>query len=58
MQASGGEIWVQTPESCISPDMPNAALATGAVSMQGTPAQLAQALSSRYSQSHSAAASS
>lgn len=56
MQACGGEIWVQTPASCVSPDMPNAALATGIVSKQGTPAQLAQALSSRYSQSHNGAA--
>jgi chemosensory pili system protein ChpB (putative protein-glutamate methylesterase) len=51
VQASGGEVWVQTPASCVSPDMPNAALATGAVSRQGTPTELAQALSSRYSHS-------
>lgn len=50
MQAHDGEIWVQTPDSCVSPDMPNAALATGAVSVQGAPAQLAQAMNSRYSQ--------
>ena len=50
MQANGGEIWVQSPESCVSPDMPNAALATGSVSVRGTPAQLAQAMNSRYSQ--------
>ena len=50
VQAHGGEVWVQTPASCVSPDMPLAALATGAVGMQGTPAELAQALNSRYSQ--------
>ena len=50
VQASGGEVWAQTPASCVSPDMPEAAIATGTVSMQGTPVQLAQALNSRYSQ--------
>jgi chemosensory pili system protein ChpB (putative protein-glutamate methylesterase) len=50
MQAHGGEIWVQTPQSCVSPDMPNAALATGVVRVQGNPKQLAQAMNSRYSQ--------
>lgn len=50
VQVCGGEIWAQTPASCVSPDMPNAALATGAVSLQGTPRELARALSSRYSQ--------
>lgn len=49
IQANGGEVWVQTPSSCVSPDMPNAALATGLVSMQGTPTQLAQAMNTRYS---------
>ncbi|HET8711913.1 MAG TPA: chemotaxis protein CheB [Spongiibacteraceae bacterium] len=50
MQANDGEIWVQSPASCVSPDMPNAALATGKVSVQGSPAQLAQVMNSRYSQ--------
>lgn len=49
VQAHGGEVWVQRPDCCVSADMPNAALATGGVSLQGTPAQLAQALNSRYS---------
>ncbi|MDB6063423.1 MAG: hypothetical protein JWM78_3526 [Verrucomicrobiaceae bacterium] len=49
MQSCGGDIWVQTPSSCVSPDMPNAALATGAVTRQGTPRELALALSNRYS---------
>jgi chemosensory pili system protein ChpB (putative protein-glutamate methylesterase) len=48
LQACGGEVWVQSPDCCLSPDMPQAALATGAVTRQGTPEQLAQALSSRY----------
>jgi chemosensory pili system protein ChpB (putative protein-glutamate methylesterase) len=43
-KACGGTVWAQTPDSCISPDMPNAAISTGCVSKQGTPEQLAQAL--------------
>jgi chemosensory pili system protein ChpB (putative protein-glutamate methylesterase) len=54
LQASGGAVWVQRPDCCVSPDMPNAALATGAVDFQGTPEQLAQALSARYSQTPAA----
>jgi chemosensory pili system protein ChpB (putative protein-glutamate methylesterase) len=50
VQANGGEIWAQTPASCVSPDMPQAALATGTVTVQGTPEQLAQAMNNRYSQ--------
>lgn len=46
--ACGSTVWVQTPESCLSPDMPNAALATGSVSFQGTPEELAQALGKFY----------
>jgi len=48
VQALGGKVWVQKPDTCISVDMPNAALATGAVSRQGTPAELAQALNALY----------
>ena len=44
-KACGASIWVQTPESCVSPDMPEAALKTECVSQQGTPEQLADALS-------------
>jgi chemosensory pili system protein ChpB (putative protein-glutamate methylesterase) len=44
-KACGGTIWVQSPDSCLSPSMPHAALATGCVSYQGTPEQLAQHLS-------------
>lgn len=48
VRGNGGLVWAQTPESCISPDMPNAALATGAVSLSGTPEQLAHALGALY----------
>jgi len=47
-QAGGGLVWVQSPDSCVSPDMPNAALATGAVSRQGDPEQLARELAGIY----------
>lgn len=47
-QACGGEVWVQSPESCVSPDMPNAALATGGVGRRGTPEQLARELNRLY----------
>jgi chemosensory pili system protein ChpB (putative protein-glutamate methylesterase) len=48
-QTHGSEVWVQSPASCASPEMPNAALATGIVSRQGTPVELANALNTRYS---------
>lgn len=48
VRAAGGSVWVQTPDSCISPDMPNAALATGMVSYRGTPAELALAFGERF----------
>lgn len=48
VRAVGGSVWVQTPDSCISPDMPNAALATGTVSRRGTPTDLALALGDMY----------
>ncbi|MET0377974.1 MAG: chemotaxis protein CheB [Spongiibacteraceae bacterium] len=48
VRAVGGSIWVQTPDSCTSPDMPNAALATGTVSRRGTPTELAQAFGELY----------
>lgn len=43
-KACGSTVWVQSPASCLSDDMPNAALRTGAVSFQGTPRELALAL--------------
>lgn len=48
VRAVGGGVWVQTPDSCVSPDMPNAALATGTVSRRGTPADLALAFADLY----------
>lgn len=42
--ACGSRVWVQTPASCMSDDMPNAALKTGSVSFQGTPEELAREL--------------
>lgn len=48
-QSQGSAVWVQSPASCACPEMPNAALATGAVEFAGTPAELAQALNNRYS---------
>ncbi|MFA7554549.1 MAG: chemotaxis protein CheB [Spongiibacteraceae bacterium] len=43
-KASGGTVWAQSPDSCLSPGMPNAAINTGCVSFQGAPEQLAAAL--------------
>ncbi len=40
-KACGSKVWVQAPETCLSADMPNAALSTGCVSFQGSPEQLA-----------------
>lgn len=48
VHAAGGAVWVQTPENCISPDMPDAALATGTVRRRGTPVELAQAFAELY----------
>ena len=48
-KACGGTVWAQTPDSCLSPDMPNAAISTGCVSKQGTPEQLAAALAEQLS---------
>ena len=48
IKASGGKVWAQSPETCVSPDMPNAAIATGCVTEQGSPKQLAQALTALY----------
>lgn len=47
--SQGSEVWAQSPANCVCPEMPNAALATGTVGRQGTPAELAEALNNRYS---------
>lgn len=44
----GGQVWVQSPESCTSSSMPDAVLATGAVNGSGTPTELADQLAARY----------
>lgn len=41
IKQQGGQVWAQTPESCTSSSMPEAALATGCVSYCGTPKELA-----------------
>lgn len=41
----GGRVWAQTPDSCTSASMPDAALATGTVETTGTPVELANSLS-------------
>lgn len=41
---AGGPVWVQAADSCACDSMPNCAKATGAVSREGTPEQLASHL--------------
>ncbi len=48
VKALGGTVWAQSPQSCASDTMPRAAMGTGAVSISGSPQQLAAALASRY----------
>lgn len=48
LHQQGGTIWAQTPDSSTSDSMPQAAIATGFVSLTGTPEQLAQALAARF----------
>ncbi|MDQ2076571.1 chemotaxis protein CheB [Marinimicrobium sp. ABcell2] len=48
LKQRGGRIWVQSPDSCTSSSMPDMALATGCVSYNGTPEQLAQQLTVQY----------
>jgi chemosensory pili system protein ChpB (putative protein-glutamate methylesterase) len=43
-RACGATVWAQTPESCVSDEMPQAVIDTGFASKQGTPEQLAAAL--------------
>lgn len=47
----GGQVWVQSPDSCASSSMPDSVLATGCVSYTGTPQQLAQHLAEHCRQS-------
>lgn len=43
----GGQVWTQSPETCVSATMPEAANSTGVVSVSGSPRELASTLSSR-----------
>ncbi len=40
----GGKVWAQAPEDCTSDSMPRSAIATGCVSLTGTPEAMAKAL--------------
>jgi len=44
IKLQGGKVWAQTPSDCTSDSMPTSAIATGCVSLTGTPEALAQAL--------------
>ncbi len=46
----GGQVWAQSPASCASSSMPDAALATGCVSFTGSPKHLAQHLAEHCQQ--------
>ena len=48
LKSSGGTLWVQSPDSCISSIMPQAVCDTGVVDKQADPAKLARALVDRY----------
>jgi chemosensory pili system protein ChpB (putative protein-glutamate methylesterase) len=51
IKQQGGQVWVQTPSSCASSSMPDAALAAGGVSFSGTSEELAHQLT-RYMNQH------
>jgi chemosensory pili system protein ChpB (putative protein-glutamate methylesterase) len=51
-KSCGATVWAQSPESCLSADMPNAAISTGCVTYQGNPEQLASALVQHLAASH------
>ena len=51
IKQQGGQVWVQTPASCTSSSMPEAALATNCVGFSGTPQELAQQLA-RFSRQY------
>ncbi len=44
IKQKGGRVWVQSPDTCISPSMPEAALVTGCVDYQGSAEGLARHL--------------
>jgi chemosensory pili system protein ChpB (putative protein-glutamate methylesterase) len=57
MRESGGEVWAQDPATCVCSSMPDAALATGTVSLTGSPRALAQALMQRFAREYVVGAS-
>jgi chemosensory pili system protein ChpB (putative protein-glutamate methylesterase) len=50
LKQQGGQVWAQTPASCTSSSMPEAALATGCVNFTGTPTELAHHLTQHLNQ--------
>ena len=42
MKHSGGQVWAQSPDSCMIDSMPTSALKTGCITVQGTPKELAK----------------
>jgi chemosensory pili system protein ChpB (putative protein-glutamate methylesterase) len=50
MARKGGQVWVQSSESCIMPSQPDATRDTGCTSFSGTPEQLALQLVERVRQ--------
>lgn len=44
VKACGGKVWAQSPATCVSAAMPEAAMSTGCVSFQGSPEELAMQL--------------
>ena len=48
LQGCGGSVWAQRPDTCICASMPEAAVDTGSVEYQASPAELARALVQRY----------
>lgn len=51
MKYSGGQIWIQSPESCTIDSMPSSAQATGCVSYSAVAAELAVHFASRHNPS-------
>jgi chemosensory pili system protein ChpB (putative protein-glutamate methylesterase) len=52
LKAQGGEVWVQQPDTCICSAMPDAAIAKGIVTYQGSPQALAKQLVARFSKEY------
>src|SRR5690606_15360447 len=50
LKQQGGQVWAQTPASCTSSSMPEAALANGCVNFTGTPVELAHQLTHHINQ--------